>query len=272
MKHGRWLIVVALLGCAAGSPAPSSAPQPPAAAPAVAAPRMVVERISLDLQVDSLSGMAAQILTAVQASEGYVASSHVSAGDGQGRWTLRIPTARTNEFLKTCESWGTVLSRQSSAEDVTEQYVDVNARLISKRLEEERLQKLLAEKTGNLEEILIDERELGRVRGEIEQAQGRQRSLEHQTAYATIELTVSEKPQPIAPTLAVPVPLLQEMGRVLYDSWSLLLTVLRFLLLILVAALPWTVILAIPATAIWWWWRARHQSATAGSSSSALAP
>lgn len=143
---------------------------------------------------------------------------------------------------------------------MTDQFVDVNAQLVTKRLEEERLQKLLTEQTGQLSDVLEVERELSRVQGEIEQAQGRQRLLEHNTAFATIELRASENPQP---TWATQGPLPRQMASVLFDSWSVLLSVLRAGLLVGVAALPWIGFFGIPAGVAWWWNRRRRRFARA---------
>jgi tellurite resistance protein len=66
-----------------------------------------------------------------------------------------------------------VRSLNSDAQDVTEEFYDVDARLRNKRVEEQRLVEHLKKSTARLQDILAVEREISRVRGEIEQMEGR---------------------------------------------------------------------------------------------------
>ena len=72
------------------------------------------------------------------------------------------------------------------------EYYDLEARIKNKQQEETRLLKHLADSTGKLEDILAVERELTRVRGEIEQMQGRIRYLGNLSALSTVTLNVTE--------------------------------------------------------------------------------
>ncbi len=240
------LVVLAVAGCAQA--VQHGEAQPPPDQDGVQA-RKVIQRVSMEIRVDQLSEFPPRVTAAVDSVDGYIASSSLAIRNHSCQWTIRVPEARLSEFLTTCAGFGTVLKQLTSAEDVTDQFIDVNARLATKRLEEERLQKLLVEQTGVLSDVLEVERELSRVRGEIEQAQGRQRFLEHSVAFATVELLATEQP---ADRWTFQQPLLQEAVTVLYKSCSVLVTVLRVGLLAIIALAPWAGLAVVPAGLVWW--------------------
>jgi predicted nuclease with TOPRIM domain len=95
---------------------------------------------------------------------------------------------------------GKVLNRHVSTEDVTEEYVDTDARLRNLKRTEERLLAHL-DRTGELKGIVEVERELNRVREEIERLEGRLRYLSHRVDFSTFNVTFQEKPkaEPVVP-------------------------------------------------------------------------
>jgi hypothetical protein len=93
---------------------------------------------------------------------------------------------------------GKVEHSSVSAEDVGEEFVDISARVANAKRLEERLITLLATRTGKLEDVLRVERELARVREEIERHEGRIRYLTTRVAMSTIHANVHEKPPVIA--------------------------------------------------------------------------
>jgi hypothetical protein len=84
----------------------------------------------------------------------------------------------------------------TTAEDVGEEFVDVSARLANARRLEDRIVVLLATRTGKLEDVIAAERELARVREEIERYEGRLRFLRNRVALSTLAVTVHE-PYPV---------------------------------------------------------------------------
>lgn len=126
--------------------------------------------------------------------------------------------------------------RRGSLSDVTAEFYDVEARIRNKQQEEERLLKLLTEATGKLEEVLAVERELSRVRGEIEQAQGRLRMLKDVTELTTVTVSVTEIKNYVpdeAPTYAT------RVQRALTSSTAAAVATLQTLSLVAVALVPW---------------------------------
>ena len=87
---------------------------------------------------------------------------------------------------------GEIHNLNSDSQDVTEEYYDVEARIRNKKQEETRLNDLLAKAAGRLDEVLTLEREITRVRGDVEQLQGRLHVLDSVTAMSTVNLEISE--------------------------------------------------------------------------------
>lgn len=244
------ILMLALGGCAAGmAPAVPAQNAAPAAPGGKVAGRKIIDRVSLDLRVDDLTAFSSQLMAAVNSVDGYLSQSQLRQAQHFGNWTVRVPSERLSEFITRAQTLGTVLGTHSSAEDVTEQFIDIEARLTTKRVEEERLKTLLSEQTGTLTDVLQVEKELHRVREEIEQAEGRLRSLNDLTQFATVEITA---------TVHTPIgwipdgPLGQQIVGVFKESCRLLIELLRTGLLIGVAFLPWLIAATPLATLIYW--------------------
>jgi hypothetical protein len=130
---------------------------------------------------------------------GYVANSSFSGGRDQVKSAmleLKIPAAKYDQAVSGLNGIGKLESINTSAEDVGEEYVDVVARVANSHRLEERLISLLATRTGKLQDVLNVERELARVREEIERNEGRMRYLKTRTAMSTLSITLHE-PYPI---------------------------------------------------------------------------
>jgi hypothetical protein len=99
---------------------------------------------------------------------------------------VRVPRARFDEALHKVEASGDVIHRDIAAEDVTDAYVDTEARLKNARAVRDRLQALLEK--ASVKEAIDIQRELERVTGEIEVLEGKLASLENRVAYSTIDV------------------------------------------------------------------------------------
>ena len=106
---------------------------------------------------------------------------------------LRIPAKQLDGFLADLRKLGHVEEESRRNEEVSAQYVDLQARLKSARATEQRLIELLGTRTGKLSDVLDAERELARVRGEIESMQGQNAVLVHRVSYATVQVELSEE-------------------------------------------------------------------------------
>jgi hypothetical protein len=99
--------------------------------------------------------------------------------------------------LTELKSLGRVESESQNGEEVTAQYVDLQARLANARHTEQRLTEVLQQRTGKLSDVLAVETEIARVRGEIESMEAGRKSMATQVAFATLNVTLTEdyKPQ-----------------------------------------------------------------------------
>ncbi|MGE1163737.1 DUF4349 domain-containing protein [Peribacillus simplex] len=157
--------------------------------------RMVIHQAQLQLKVKNLEKTQKKIERKVNEYGGYIVESNVYREDEErveGTITVRIPEARFQDFLVDTEGQASeVVGRNVTGQDVTEQYVDLKARLKSKRAVEERLLAFMqdAKKTEDLLKISSD---LAAVQEEIEQLTGQMKYLENQTSYSTVTITLSQ--------------------------------------------------------------------------------
>ncbi|MCP4593514.1 MAG: DUF4349 domain-containing protein, partial [bacterium] len=175
----------------------------------------------------------------------FVAQSNVTGSRGSprsGQWTIRVPVARYEEFLTAAQEFGEARRVSSNSKDVSEEYYDVEARIRNKKREEERLLKLLEDSTGKLEEVLAVEREIARVRGEIEQMEGRMRVLNDLTALTTVNLNVDEIKDYVpeqAPTYTT------RVRRSFEASITAMASLAQGLSILLIVLLPWLGVLLV---------------------------
>jgi hypothetical protein len=166
---------------------------------AVAAPTMVIRTGQAFIEVDKVDPAILKIRQLAAQVGGYITNSSISGGRDQIRQAtleVKIPAQRYDEAVGSLATIGKVETVNSTAQDVGEEYVDVTARVTNARRLEERLIALLANRTGKLDEVLRVERELARVREEIERYEGRLRYLGSRVATSTLTITVHE-PAPI---------------------------------------------------------------------------
>ena len=165
-------------------------------------PSMIIRRGDVSVRVDSLDVAIAAVRRLAGALGGFVGDLSMQAGEYEVRsatLVMRIPSARFDDAMAGMSPLGRVEHSNVSAEDVGEEFVDVTARIANGRRLESRLIELLATRTGKLEEVLSVERELARVRGEIERYEGRTRFLSARVATSTIAVTVSERAPVVGP-------------------------------------------------------------------------
>ncbi|HET7231036.1 MAG TPA: DUF4349 domain-containing protein [Longimicrobium sp.] len=192
-------------GSATAPPKPADAAAPaerlpptPAAADS-AAPRMIIRTGTATLQVDKLEPAIARVQQMAQQMGGYVSNTSVQGGSQNVREAtleLKLPSQRWDQAVAGLRPLGKLEALTTSTEDVGEEYVDVTARMNNARRLEQRLVELLATRTGKLEDVLAVERELARVREEIERYEGRLRFLRSRVALSTLTVKLHE-PMPV---------------------------------------------------------------------------
>jgi hypothetical protein len=163
------------------------------------APAMVIRVGQAFIEVEKVDPAILRIRQLAAQVGGYIANSSVSGGRDQIRQAtleVKIPASKYDQAVGDLSTIGKLETVNSTAEDVGEEFVDVTARVNNARRLEERLITLLSTRTGKLDEVLRVERELARVREEIERYEGRLRFLGTRVATSTLTITVHE-PAPI---------------------------------------------------------------------------
>jgi hypothetical protein len=107
--------------------------------------------------------------------------------------TIRVPSAQFERTLAALRTIGVVTSESQNGQDVTQQSVDLDARLANARASEARLRTILEQRTGRLSDVLDVEREISRVREEIERREAERKNLDGRIQFASIEVTIFEE-------------------------------------------------------------------------------
>ncbi len=168
-----------------------------------AANRQLVHTATVELRVDGYDRARERLTDAAERRGGFVSDANSrrrTTGAGNyttGTVTYRVPADEYEAFLETVNETGTVVSSSQQTEDVTEQVVDLEARLRTLRAQRDRLRELY-EQADDTEEVLSVERRLSEVQTEIERAAARKASLERQVALATVTVELRE-PRPDGP-------------------------------------------------------------------------
>lgn len=163
--------------------------------------RKVIFNANLSLTVDDLSNANDRLKKLVTSNNGYIveASTYSEGDNNYGSMTARIPQDKFYPFLDSAETIGKGTPQKSiSGTDVTEEFVDLEARLKAKENVRNRLEVFLenAEKT---EDLLAISNDLSRVQEEIEQLKGRMKYLNNQSDYSTITISLEEKKITVPP-------------------------------------------------------------------------
>ena len=163
------------------------------------ASRMVIRSGWALIEVRSVDSVAPVVRMLANQVGGFVANSSMEGGREQARsarFEIKAPAQDFDRLVNGLRPLGKIESVNVTAQDVGEEYVDVNARMANDRRLEDRLLQLLATRTGKLKDVLDVEHEMARVREEIERQEGRLRYLRSRTDMSTLTVTIHE-PVPI---------------------------------------------------------------------------
>ena len=157
---------------------------------------MIARTVSLSITAKNFDDARSSLDSILARHNGYAANLNVATPQDAARSlqaSLRIPAPQLASALAELKSLGRVELETQNGEEVTQQHADLVARLKNSRETEQRLQAILAQRTGKISDILEVEQEIARVRGEIEQMEAEQKNLEHRVDFATIDLKLSEE-------------------------------------------------------------------------------
>ena len=156
--------------------------------------RKLIKEGRVEFETDNLNTTRKTIFEAVNKYKGYVSydQEYKSPGRNSNTIMVRVPASNFDNFLNDATQGVEKFdSKEINVKDVTEEFVDIQARLKTKKELEQRYIELL-EDAKNVTEILEIERQAGQLRSEIESIEGRLKYLQDQVSFSTLTMTFFE--------------------------------------------------------------------------------
>ena len=239
-------------GLAVQSDTISTDPQSPNAPAPTVEPqsRMIIRNAELSLEVDAPSEAMRRVTQIAEAQKGFVVTSEsreVRSSQTQSSqivtMVFRVPSATFGDTLEKVRQVGQrVLQEKVTGQDVTEEFLDLEARIRSKKaLEAQFLEIMKTART--VSDALEVQRQLAEVRTQIEQLEGRRRYLENQSALSTFTVTLNE-PSPIVTTS--PTGFLQEVKQTIADSIDLAANIVLGIIRLVILLIPISILIFLP--------------------------
>ena len=173
---------------AATSPVETPAPE--------LANRKLIRNATVELEIVTFDNAVQKIIAFANEEHGYVAttdSEKQANGKLRGQVVVKVLPENLDRFLQKIRSLGELKNQTLGTEDVTKAYFDTDARLKNAHVMEQRLIDMLKTKTGKVSDLLQVEKELARVREEIEKMQGELKYWDSQVQFATVTISLAEK-------------------------------------------------------------------------------
>ncbi|HEX6183332.1 MAG TPA: DUF4349 domain-containing protein [Pyrinomonadaceae bacterium] len=221
---------------------------PSANAPAVE--RKIIRNATLTLEVEQPTKAMQVIASIAESRGGFVVTSdsvrHVGTKGSKSYEVvtveIRVPSAQFDAALAEIRAAaGSVTAQKITGKDVTEEYIDLEARLRTQKALEAQLMEIM-KRAEEVEDAISVQRELTNVRTEIERVEGRRRFLENQSSLSTISVTL----QPPAPLIGT-TGFFQGVGAAFGEGIDIAAAVTLFLIRVLLALLPIALFLGLPA-------------------------
>ncbi|MFF7447960.1 MULTISPECIES: DUF4349 domain-containing protein [unclassified Streptomyces] len=225
----------------------------------------IIRTAELTVQVKNVPKALEAARTAAVDAGGYVGKESTfrdEEGAEETQVTLRVPADRYEAVLAGLEGSGKLLERTAKAQDVTDQVVDVESRITSQKASVARIRELMDQAT-RLSDVVTLEGELSTRQADLEALLARQASLKDRTSLATITLSLTERPVEKAAEDDDPGVL-----DALAGGWDAFVAMLRWIVVVLAAVLPFAAVLAL-LLLVWLRWirpRLSRRPAPAGAS------
>lgn len=212
--------------------------------------RHVIRNGSIELTVSDTREKISDIHSIAEEAGGVISNSNIyEMREGQygANLTLRIPQNNFSRVMNELETLGKARNIQTGSDDVTMQYVDLESRLNNQKAQEERLIEIL-EMAETVEDVLEIERELYRVRGEIESMTAQLNRLDDLVSLATIQVNLREEAIPTGELTTGPFEgLWSKMVQTFTGSINFILNATSIIIIAFSALLPVLIILAVIA-------------------------
>lgn len=208
---------------------------------AVVYERKLTKNGTIRFETSDLNKTKQLIIGTVSSLKGYVSNDNISESNNrtENTLTIRVPADRTDSLIAVVESNASKIDYKSiDVQDVTEQYIDLDTRVKTKKEVETRYRELLT-KANTVEEILRIEEQIGNIRAEIESAEGRLRYLSNQVQFSTLNVTFYEKYSNFG--------FWGKMGKAFKNGWNSLLWLLvgianLWAIILFIALVAWLIV------------------------------
>ena len=156
-------------------------------------PEKIIKTGSVELSTDRFDSDKQRLEMLTREMGGFIERSQIYNTGSNRRFeaVLRVPGNCFSDMKKAVEETGKLISSSENAENVTSQYYDMESRLATKRVEEERILAMI-DKAENVETLLVLEEHLGRVRTDIELFESQMKNIDSLSAYSTLNVYMTE--------------------------------------------------------------------------------
>ncbi len=232
---------------------------------APATQRRIIRKADLSLESDTPDKLQSELTALASSKGGFVVGADTTRSRGEDgaesidtTVTFRVPAAQFEATLSSVHALARrVASEKVTGEDVTEEYVDLEARIRARRALEDQYMTILKE-AKSIPDILAVEQKLGDVRSEIERSEGRRRFLENQSDLSTFTVHVSRQIAAVdnqGPGFG------RSVKAAVRDSVEVSIAIVNGLIRALGVAIPLLVIIVLPIYLLLrWWWRGRRRN------------
>ncbi|WP_433316380.1 DUF4349 domain-containing protein [Micromonospora chersina] len=208
--------------------------------------RAIIYTGTLQVRVDDVERAAREASTAVTAAGGFVGGDqrNSDSADARAELVLRVPADRFTSVLEALAKLGRQERREVRTEDVTEETVDLDARIATQRARVDSARRLLARATS-ITDLVTLENEVGRREADLASLEAKKRRLADLTALSTVTVTF------VGPEAAATEDE-EDLGFLtgLRGGWSAFLGSLRVALTVLGAVLPFALAIGVPVALV----------------------
>lgn len=151
--------------------------------------RKLIKNVDISAETENMKEMLQNVNDRIAEYGGYAEYASVYAGYANIR--ARIPSDRLDAFVSNVAEMSNVTNKTESAEDITLQYVDTKSRVESLRIEQDRLNELLAD-ADSIDTVIALESRLSEVRYELQSYESQLRTYDNLVDYSTVQININE--------------------------------------------------------------------------------
>jgi hypothetical protein len=207
--------------------------------------RKIIMSASISLQTTGYDKSVMDLETLVTQYGGFVQDSST---EGTGKsdssrtasYVVRIPSSKLDDFLNSVGGIGKVISKSKKGQDVTQDYFDTDARLTTLKAEEARILDIL-KKTTNMTDVITVEQRLTDVEDQIEQLTGELQKWDSLVDLSTVNINISE----VKVITSTPDNFGSRIASVFSSSLNALVVTLKYILIVIIAVLPFAVVIGV---------------------------